>query len=188
MTAGLLAGGLCMLIGALGAGWLAGRGNPPTPIVVLARDVARGTLLTAADFTRVNLNVDNPVDAVAWAGQDVLVGKRVLIDLRAGVIVSSKLVSDAAVLPAGMSVVGVVLPAGGYPSMAITSGDTVEVVATPATGEATVLAARAEVFRVEDPDDSPDRHRFVSLLVPSGTAPLVAAAAAKAELRLVAVG
>ena len=173
--------------GVVGAAWFAGRGDPPTAVVALARDVRRGDQLTAMDFERVNLNVDNPLDAVLWNKLDSLLDRRVLLDLRAGTLVTPRMVTETSAIPIGMATVGLLLDPGGYPSASMAPGDHVQIVRTPkaADANAEVVVGDAEIYRVAELDNTSGDARFVTLLVPVNSAPAVASAAAAGEARLI---
>ena len=184
-----MAGLLAVALGVVGAAWFAGRGDPPTAVVALSKDVGRGDVLSRLDLSRINVNVDNAIDAVPWSDVEQMIGRRSLIDLRAGTLLTPRLVADGSPIPLGMSTVGLLLEPGGYPSDAIASGDHVQIIRTPgrSDGDTTIVVSDAEVFRVAEPDSGTRSARFITLLVPAASSPAVASAGAAGEAHLIGI-
>lgn len=184
-----MAGLLAVALGVVAAAWFAGRGDPPTAVVALSKDVGRGDVLSREALVRINVNVDNAIDAVPWSNVDQLVGRRSRVDLRAGTLLTPRLVADGSPIPIGMSTVGLLLEPGGYPSEAIAPGDHVEIIRTPqrSDGDTAIVVPDAEVFRVAEPDSGTRSALFITVLVPAPSSPAVAAAGAAGEAHLIGI-
>jgi hypothetical protein len=165
-----------------------------TDVTVLAHDVRRGDVVTAADLRAEPVAAGAAVRLVPWAHHATYVGQVAVVDMAAGSPLERSLVQDAAALGAGEGLASVKLSAGGAPQLA--AGDRVDAVAIPqdnvaipqdagAAPEAVVVAAGAVVWSVEPVGDS-ETSEVVTLRLPLEDARRVSAAAG--ALRLVRVG
>lgn len=179
--------GMLLVVGcALGFGLVADRLSDRQPVLVLARPVERGAVLTDADLAEAEVATDAGVQVTSPAARDRIAGRTLLTPLPAGSVVTPELVGPAAVeLGDGTRTVGLALEPGGYPTAAIAPGDLVGVIATDGGG--TVLDDRATVLAVE-PVVEGAATLLVSVVVRADAATAVASAAARDGIRLVLRG
>lgn len=132
---GLMVAGVAMVVlGALAAIWLVSASGHRVPVVMVARDVAYGTVVTREDLTTTSVAVD-PSVAVVPAGQaSSLVGQRATVALRAGALVTRADVTSAGVVGADQVLVPLPLAAGRVPASGLSAGDRLLVVDAPAAG------------------------------------------------------
>lgn len=155
-------------------------------VLALAGDVTRGQVLAAEDLQVVQVGTDDGVAMTPADQVDRLIGGAVVADLPAGTLLVEEHLAVASALLPGSGVVGLALSPGQYPTPHLRVGDLVNVVATSAdrpTGD--LLVEAAEVVWVEPA--GMQGQRFISLLAGEELAGHVAAAAARAEVRLVLV-
>jgi hypothetical protein len=160
------------------------------PALAIAEPVERGEVVAPDDLTVVYVASDSTLARLDDSQSASVVGRVALVDLPAGTLLTSALVSDEAALQPGDGVVGLSLEPGGYPSTRLAVGDLVDVVQVgdPAAvagddGEL-VVAQAATVVGVEEL--SSDR-RLVSVLTSEADARAVAAVSGTGSVRLVAV-
>ena len=183
----VLLGGLLLVIGsALGFGLLAQHLTDTQPVLVLARPVERGTILTDADLAIAQINADAGVRVTPAGQRDTLVGRTLLTSLPAGSPLTSDLVGPTAIdVGPATRTVGLALEPGGYPTSSLSPGDVVSVVATTGRGnvlddDAVVLASDAAVEGAAT--------RLISVVVDSSAAAAISSAAARDQVRLVLHG
>jgi hypothetical protein len=162
-----------------------------SPVIVLARDVARGTVLAGADLRVERVRVPGAVPTIAPQDARRLLGRIATVDLPAGTLVSASLLADRPAATGNERVVGLALGAGETP-LRLRRGDRVDVIRTPTAGTGVapapeVLVTGAVIADVETADD-PQRTVRVGVIVPAVSAPVVAAAMANRQLRLVGAG
>lgn len=188
-------GGLFVLVaGLIGASLFASL-RSSVPVLVLSTDIEAGDVLTADRLVAAELGADGlgqlsylPVDR-----QDEVVGLTALGPLPAGSLISPAMFGDRGeIIPAGHSVVGVVLDRGALPAGIVQPGDEVELIAavdTVGSTEQTVaeVIGRARIWVVQ-PATELERGTSVSVVVPSDLVPAVAQAAADDRLRIGLVG
>lgn len=179
--------GVLLIAGcALAFGLVADRLSDREAVLVLARPVERGAVLTDTDLAVAQVAADAGVQVAPPAARDRIVGRTLLTPLPAGAVMTEDLVGPAAIdLGTGARTVGLALEPGGYPTAAIAPGDLVGVVATDGAG--TVLDDRATVLAVE-PVVEGSATLLVSVVVRADAAATVTAAAARDGVRLVLRG
>jgi hypothetical protein len=184
---------------ALAALMLAAGNRDRTPVVALADDVARGEVLTAADLATVYVESDSAIATTPSEEQDSLVGRAAVGDLPSGALVTDgQLGYPVEVLEPGAGTVGLMLEAGQLPSLTLSPGDEVSVVAggDPTAGrEPGEVVHRGVVVRVEEQTvDGPQtgqRRWWVAVRAPQTEADdlgAVIAGGARVQLVLVAQG
>lgn len=178
------------LFGAITVARVAGR----EPVLALAQPIERGEQLTAAHLAVVNVGTDDAVALVASADRDDLLGLTATAGMEAGTLVTRSQFAEGPTVAAGLSVLGLALDPGEYPTATLRPGDRVVVVRTPATtpleredSEPTVLAESAEVFAIETLSETAHTV-MVSIVVPEDAVPDIASAAAQGRIRLALVG
>jgi hypothetical protein len=193
-----LAAVVLMGLGGLVAAWSSSRGDAPTPVVMIIRDLAKGDTLTAADVAQLNVRVDQSVSAVPWSRLNDIINKKIIFDASKGTIVTKRMFAEVVSLPPGQVIVGAVLKPGEIPLIGLRQGDRVDILSTPSGSEQPeILVSNAEIFEVrslidtsQDPavSGSGTNEKVVSLLIPEDKAAVVGRAAKKGELRLAARG
>ena len=183
----VLLAGLCLVVGVLSVLWLVGRGRSQVEVMVLARPVGRGEVVSADALVPMRMSPSGTLAGVTPQGAgSLVVGRVAAVDLPKGTVLNAALVSSS-VVPAGKVLVGVLLKPGGFPSDRLRAGDAVMVVATakPPAAAGSVLVPRAEVFAAGSAvRGASTEDLFVSLLVDTGSGPAVADAAAAGSVRL----
>lgn len=180
-------GGTLLIVGcALAFGLVADGLSERQAVLVLARPVDRGTVLSDAHIAVAQVAADAGVQVTPQAARDRLVGRTLLTPLPAGAVLTPELVGPSAVdLGEGTRTVGLALEAGGYPTSSLAPGDLVGVVATEGAG--TMLDDRATVLAVE-PVIEGAATLLVTVVVRADAATAVSAAAARDGVRLVLRG
>ena len=156
---------------------------------VLAMRVAveRGAVIGPEDVMTVQVSTDPALRPVPASEASTAVGQRAATDIAAGTLVTLEQVSDAVLPAAGMSIVGVGLPASQMPGEPLLVGDRVRVVATPGqsgevtAGEQVTIAATVVGVRVNNENGQ----NVVSVQVPEQDAAELAARAATGNVALV---
>jgi hypothetical protein len=115
---------LLILLGALGSALVAFRSGDRTSVLVAARDIPIGQVITADDFTRTSVAGEGrylvPADA-----EGSFVGSRSSVGVPAGTLVNRQMFTVAKQVPEGAQLVGVVLDTNQRPSEVPKSGDVV---------------------------------------------------------------
>lgn len=183
----VLLGGVLLVVGsALAFGLLAQQLADTRPVLVLARPVARGMVLTDADLRVAQVNADAGLHVTPAARRDALVGRALLISLPAGAPVTGEHVGPVAIdVGPTARTVGLALDPGGYPTSSLAPGDIVSVVAT--TGRGNVLDDNAVVLSSEIAIEG-SATLLVSVVVDRSAVAAISSAAARDQVRLVLQG
>jgi hypothetical protein len=176
------------LVGAWTAASLYASAGERVEVVVVAGDVDRFEELARDDLKVVRVASDPGVDTIPGADLDDLVGRVAATDLSDGVLLSEdQLVGrDERVVGGDEAVVGARLGPGAAPRHGLVGGARVLVVVRPATGDTDGEATEVEgwLADVGEPDETTGE-REASLVVPTGSAADVAAAAADQRIAVV---
>ncbi len=162
-----------------------------TAVLITNRDVAAGEVLSADAISTAEIAAGGDVRSVADTDRALVVGQIARGPIPAGTLLSSDMLADGDIVPAGQAVVGALLTPGAYPTAALRAGDRVRLVEVAAASQPDGLAAElgdGRVWAVSTPDAPGAEGLFVSLLVPADRASAAADAAARQQLRLVLVG
>ncbi len=188
---------LLVATGALLATYVVSSMSDRSSVIVLRRDVAVGTPLTAADVTTAMVSVDRDVLTIPGSQLQDVVGKIAAADLKRGTLLSATQLTGAQSPGQGQQVVPVALQPTQIPARGLVPGDKVLVVVTqgnqppPQGGGAepapTAPAAQNDVQgtvdRVGEPDA--DGRVVVDLLLAAQAGPNVARQAASGRIALV---
>jgi hypothetical protein len=184
------AGGVLALVGAWTAASLYASAGERVEVVVVAGDVDRFEEIARDDLKVVRVASDPGVDTIPGADMDDLVGRVAATNLSDGVLLSEdQLVGpDARVVGGDEAVVGARLGPGAAPRHGLVGGAPVLVVVRTAQGDTDGEATEVEgwLADVGDPDETTGE-REASLVVPTGSAADVAAAAADQRIAVVAL-
>lgn len=176
-------GVLLVVLGALGAAALYTAGNDRHDAIIMARDVARGRLITADDVTLVSVPADLDVDFTDGAKLGEVVGQRALTDLPAGAFPTTRHFGDAPI-PRGTSLVGLQLGPGRMPGTQLEPGSPVQLVSLAEGDQDVVDAVVAKAPTLTD-----DGSGFVlDVLVADDVAHRIARLAAAGQIALIGVG
>lgn len=118
---------LLVVLGGLGAAALYLSTADYRPVVVMAKSVARGTVVRRADLTVVDVPSSLGVKGLEASDLPSLVGQQALSDLPEGTFLTKKLVGEDPV-PEGQSVVGLRLALGRIPTSPMPVGTPVRLV------------------------------------------------------------
>ncbi|MDR7381226.1 SAF domain-containing protein [Promicromonospora iranensis] len=157
-----------------------------TRTVLVARDtIVRGSVITAEDLTETQVGADVALNLIGAGARADVVGQRAAWDVAAGAPLTTGVVTEELVPPAGMSVLGIVLPPPASPGLALLPGDRVRAVVTAPDGgsEQTPTFHEAEVVAVNPP--APDGQTVIDVLISHEEAITLAAEAAAGKVTLV---
>jgi len=101
-------------------------------VLVIARNVPVGHMITVDDLAGADLTVDPRVAAFTVERQGEVIGKVALVDLAKGTLVNPSQVGQSQALTAGQVLVPLQLKPGQLPSVGVAPGQRVLLVATPA--------------------------------------------------------
>ncbi len=171
-----------------------------TPVLAVARPVQAGEVIELTDLNLVEVRIDGDANVLVEAQARDLVGRVARTDLVPGTLLTLQHVAETSVFEAGDGQVGLLLAPGGYPSLQLSPGATVDVVLMPGPGEAgeliggaAALTSIGEQILVESATVSEvdalggQGQLFVGLVMSESEAALVARAASAGRVRLVEV-
>jgi SAF domain len=196
----LVALGLVLVVaGSLGSALVVHRSGDRVDVLVARRDIAPGQRITAADLGTARVAADGAAVVPAAAAGN-FVGTRATTRVPADTLLNRAMFLSGDTVPAGAAVVGVVLGAEQRPTDDLAAGDVVRAFLVAPDGSATVsgqpagtvLLDAARVVAAGGPGAGPGvagevatDSGTVSLLVPTGDAAQVVAAAAAGQVALV---
>jgi Flp pilus assembly protein CpaB len=184
-------GGLVVVVCTAGfaVGWA--HAGDRQPVLALARPVAAGQVLTAADLTVVRAGISGPVSLVPASQETTVAGRMAAVPLPAGALLVP---GDVGLpeLPAGQQELGVALKPGQYPPD-LSAGQTVDVLSTPAptaagssASSAAALPVGQAVVLAVDPSATAGE-TVVELRLSQNAVPQVAAVAAAGQISLATI-
>ena len=162
-------------------------------VVVAAKNLPTGTILSPGDLTTAQIPASGHITAMSAIGSSALVGQQLDTPVYAGQVMVKQMLSGAPQLAPGEQVVGMLLKGDQIPSVPLVAGDTVQVVAVPQPGQGSTvggtigspLVASAAVFAVgAAPINQTQYQASVSLEVPGADAATVTAYAAADQIGL----
>lgn len=163
-------------------------------VLVVARPVSVGQVLTAGDLRAGRVSTGSGIDVVVAGDESSVVGRRASVALVAGSLLTNTEVGAAPPVGSGLDEAAVGLKAGAYPP-GLTAGDRVEVVPVvaasgPGTGGAASSGSplAATVLSVSAALAGSDVPTVFSLQVSAADADEVASLAAAGQASLVEVG
>ena len=184
-------GGVLVIGISAGFGYLYSSAGSKEPVVVVTAPVAVGEVISRSDLSTVDVAGD--ITAIAGANLESVVGERAAVALLPGTLLQRSMVTDADPIPAGMAQVGVAVKGGQLPAAGLVPGDRVQVLALPGQvagagnpAAPTVLVDAAVVFAAHLDPTQPGT-TLLTLIVPAGVAPQVAAASATGAAAVVKV-
>lgn len=147
------------------------------PVLVLARDVSVGEVLTAQDLRQVPVSADSGMDLVSAEQARSVLGKPVAYSLPAGTALSRAVLGQPQIPPPGQGRVAVAVQPGRFPPK-LAAGTTVSVVVTPTDDSGSQESASAGPWSAAVVDVVPPEHgrnTVVSLRLPVAGARAIAA-------------
>jgi hypothetical protein len=181
-----------VVLGALGAAYLATSIGQTSPVIAVARPVPWGQTITAADLAEARVPADPALAPIPYADRDQVIGMVAATELRPGSLLTRDAVTEQLVPGPGEQLVGVGVPATQLPATPLRPGQDVLLVpvaaagggAAPAPGR-TAPAVPATVLQTGQPGT--DGLRVVDVLVDAADGPDVAARAAAGLVAIVVV-
>lgn len=102
-----------------------------TSVLIVARPIAQGHVITAEDLRSTTLNADAKIPTILASAKASTVGRKVTTALPAGSILSPDELTDTVIPASGQAVVGVTVTPAQMPSEQLVPGDKIRVVDTP---------------------------------------------------------
>ncbi|MCA0328477.1 MAG: SAF domain-containing protein [Actinobacteria bacterium] len=118
-------------VGALTAAWLVSVQGQHTAVLVLARDVPYGSVITDSDLTTAEVSVDPSVATIPAGDRESVVGSVAATTLTSGALLARNQLTVAAPPADGQVLVGLALAATRMPAGGLEPGDRILVVDTP---------------------------------------------------------
>jgi SAF domain len=122
---------LVVALGGLTTMWAVGSYAHRDRVLVMAQSVAVGHRISVDDLAGADLTLDPRVAAFTVAQQGDVIGEVALVDLAKGTLVNASQVGSSPLLTAGQVLVPLQLKPGQMPSVGVTPGQQVLLVATP---------------------------------------------------------
>lgn len=165
-------------VGGLGAAWLASNRTGAISVVGVARELHAGQVIHRQDLVSVRIEAASGLKSLPAQRAEEIVGKRTLVRLLPGSLLNPDAVADRVVPAAGQAVLGLEAGPGQRPAVPLETGDPVEIVYAPGTGESPSGVGPAGVVLavVVGTEADPDTNKaLVDVSVPQDAAVKVAA-------------
>ena len=187
----VMAGGLgVVVVGALLGGLAFGSGRDSHRVLVAARPLDAGVVLTATDVRAVEVSGTPAFRSTSQGQLSALVGRVTTGPIAEGSVVTVEQFRARQSAPVGSALLAVVLEPGALPTPDLRFGDQVDVLVSSSPNavidEPARIVTRASVWRVWGGTDGGVR-RAVTLAVPEAMVPEVGDAASRNLIRLVVV-
>ncbi len=184
-----------VVLGALGAAYLATSLGQTSAVIAVAREVPQGQTITAADLVEARVSPDPALTPIPFGDRDQVIGLLAATTLTQGSLLTAEAVTAERLPPPGQHLVGVGVSAMQLPTTALRPGDQVLLVpvaedtAPSTTPDTTAGAAPPEVPAtvVGAGSPAPDGLRVIDVLVEAAEGPEVAARAAAGRIAIVLV-
>lgn len=184
------AGVLVVVVGGLVGALVFAQAGQTASVLAVGDTVAKGQTIDRADL--VSKQVAGVDGAVAVESIDSVVGKTAAVDLTAGQVVTTSMVTADPIPHAGQAVVGLELSPAQMPGAHLAAGDMVRVVRVPdadQTGDAAekeaTLASSARVLEVGGQTSAGEAARVVTVLASRAEADQLAQASAAGQAALI---
>lgn len=185
-----VAAGVVLIVGfALLFATLSLRGSAARSVLILARAVPAGHVLSAGDLSTVSVPAAAGLPTVPASAEVGVLGRPVGVPLLAGALLMSADLGSAGVVSAGQAVVALAVKAGQYPP-ALGPGDHVQIIDTAAPPAAAEVTASGEpvtatVLAVDAAPAGSPAAAVISVQVPGSAAASVAVRGAAGQVSLV---
>ncbi len=180
-----------VVLGALGATYLATSLGQTSPVIALAREVPWGQAITAADLVEARISPDPALQPISYDDRDQVIGMVAATTLTPGSLLTRHALTEQRLPAPGQQLVGVGVSTVQLPTTALRPGDGVLLVpvaagSAPAGDQAGAPGVvDATVVRAGTPGT--DGLRVVDVLVDAADGPDVAARAAAGLIAIVVV-
>lgn len=181
-----------VVLGALGATYLATSLGQTSPVIALAREVPWGQAITAADLVEARISPDPALQPIRYGDRDQVIGMVAATTLTPGSLLTRDALTDQRLPAPGQQLVGVGVSTVQLPTTALRPGDDVLLVPVAAggapagNGAGAPAVVDATVVRTGTPGT--DGLRVVDVLVAAADGPDVAARAAAGLVAIVVAG
>ncbi len=136
----LALGALLVVVCALGFAVAAGRLDHRYSVLVLARPVMVGQILSASDLRAVPVSAGSGVDSIAASQSGSVLGRQVAVSLPAGALLTRAELGTASVPGAGEAIVALAVKPGQFPPD-LAAGAHVRLVAAPGSAQQATVPA-----------------------------------------------
>ncbi|MCF6735526.1 SAF domain-containing protein [Blastococcus sp. KM273129] len=179
-----------VVLGALGATYLATSLGQTTAVIAIGREVPWGQTLTAADLVEARISADPALEPIPYVDRDQVIGLVAATTLRPGSLLTRNALTDQRLPAPGQQLIGVGVSLVQLPTTPLRPGDDVLLVpvaagGAPATTEGVPSVVEATVVKSGPPGT--DGLRVVDVLVDAADGPDVAARAAAGLIAIVVV-
>src|SRR3712207_3441142 len=114
-----------VVLGALGAAYLATSLGQTSPVIAIAREVPWGQALTAADLVEARISADPALEPVPYGDRDQVIGLVAATTLTPGSLLTREALTAQPLPPPGQQLVGVGVSAVQLPATPLRPGDDV---------------------------------------------------------------
>ena len=179
-----------VVLGALGATYLATSLGQTTAVIAIAREVPWGQTLTAADLVEARISADPALEPISYVDRDEVIGMVAATTLGPGSLLTRDALTDERLPAPGQQLIGVGVSLVQLPTTPLRPGDDVLLVpvaagSAPATTEGAASVVEATVVQTGAPGT--DGLRVVDVLVDAADGPDIAARAAAGLIAIVVV-
>ncbi|MEI4278747.1 MULTISPECIES: SAF domain-containing protein [Geodermatophilaceae] len=179
-----------VVLGALGATYLATSLGQTTAVIAIAREVPWGQTLTAADLVEATISADPALEPIPYVDRDEVIGLVAATTLGPGSLLTRDALTDERLPAPGQQLIGVGVSLVQLPTTPLRPGDDVLLVpvaagSAPATTQGVPSVVEATVVNSGPPGT--DGLRVVDVLVDEADGPDVAARAAAGLIAIVVV-
>jgi hypothetical protein len=180
-----------VVLGALGAAYLATSLGQTSPVIAIAREVPWGQPITAADLAEARISADPALEPIPYGDRDQVIGLVAATTLAPGSLLTRDALTDQRLPAPGQQLVGVGVSAVQLPTTALRPGNDVLLVPVAAGSAPAATGGRApsvvEATVVQTGPPGTDGLRVVDVLVDAADGPDVAARAAAGLIAIVVV-
>ncbi len=181
-----------VVLGALGAAFLATSLGQTTPVIAVAREVPWGRQISAADLVEARVSADPALDPIPYGDRDQVIGMVAATALTPGSLLTREALTAQPLPPPGQQLVGVGVSAVQLPTTPLRPGDDVLLVPVAGSGgtgtpDAAGTTGTVEATVVRSGRPGTDGLRVVDVLVNAADGPDVAARAAAGLVAIVVV-
>ncbi|MBB3084712.1 SAF domain-containing protein [Geodermatophilus sabuli] len=181
-----------VVLGAVGAAYLATSLGQTAPVIAVAREVPWGQQITAADLVEARVSADPALTPILYGDRDRVIGMVAATTLTPGSLLTREALTEQPLPPPGQQLVGVGVSAVQLPATPLRPGD--DVLLVPVTGGGGAAAPDAAApprtvaaTVVQSGAPGTDGLRVVDVLLDAADGPDVAARAAAGLIAIVVV-
>lgn len=179
----IVLGVLCACVGALVMGWAWSSRTDSQTVVLVTRDVGRGSQISAADLSTTTLSGGAGVSVVPADQAQSMIGQYALQDLQAGSLLGPQAIGTQ-VVPPGTAHLGLRLAVGRLPNQPLPPGTPIWLVTVEA-GAAAETSEQFDALVISAPAPASDGAWVFDVQVAEGQAAQIAAFAAQDQLTAV---